>query len=35
MMNIHLQPASPASPFMKLIPYASSPLIVPENIPQA
>jgi hypothetical protein len=35
MMNIHLQPARPASPFMKLMPYASNPLIVPENIPQA
>jgi len=34
-MNIHLQPARPATPFMKLIPYASNPLIVPENIPQA
>jgi hypothetical protein len=34
-MNIHLQPARPATPFMKLMAKASNPLIVPLNIPQA
>jgi hypothetical protein len=33
-INIHLQPARPATPFMKLMANASKPLIVPLNIPQ-